>query len=142
MQRSEGGALGIGGSNSFLSTRSQGNLLTRTTAILAAVFFLTSLGLTFLGRFHETPSSILDNVSTTTTPAPAPTQTPPAPQNQGGGAAGTGSADSVEGLMQQLGKAAETSSGAPAADAAPASGGTPAATSAAAPATPPVPSSQ
>ena len=49
MQRSEGGALGIGGGSNFLSTRSQANVLTRSTAILAAVFFATSIGLTLLG---------------------------------------------------------------------------------------------
>ena len=41
LQRSDGGALGIGGSNAFLSTRRQGNVLTRATGILAAAFFIT-----------------------------------------------------------------------------------------------------
>ena len=38
MQRSEGGALGIGGGGNFMSARAQGNVLTRATAILAAAF--------------------------------------------------------------------------------------------------------
>ena len=51
LQRSEGGALGIGGGGgggSLFSARGVGNTLTRTTAILAVVFFLTSIGLTIL----------------------------------------------------------------------------------------------
>jgi protein translocase SecG subunit len=50
LQRSEGGALGMGGSNSgggnLFSARGVGNALTRTTAILAACFFLTSISFT------------------------------------------------------------------------------------------------
>ncbi|HZP21334.1 MAG TPA: preprotein translocase subunit SecG [Bauldia sp.] len=82
LQRSEGGALGIGGQNAFLSSRAQGNVLTRSTAILAAVFFATSIGLALLSRFEEKPSSILDtvNVPAATAPvAPAPATTPAAP---------------------------------------------------------------
>ena len=77
MQRSEGGALGIGGGNNFLSTRSQANVLTRSTAILGAVFFATSIALTVLGRFSEKPSSIIEQV---TTPPAAPAA-PAAPAN-------------------------------------------------------------
>jgi preprotein translocase subunit SecG len=51
LQRSEGGALGIGGgggAGSLFSARGVGNTLTRTTAILAVIFFITSIGLTIL----------------------------------------------------------------------------------------------
>jgi protein translocase SecG subunit len=49
LQRSEGGGLGIGGgSGGFMTGRGQANLLTRATAGLAAVFFITSLLLTVL----------------------------------------------------------------------------------------------
>lgn len=51
LQRSEGGGLGIGGGSgmgSFMSARGTANLLTRGTAILAACFFVTSLGLAIL----------------------------------------------------------------------------------------------
>jgi preprotein translocase subunit SecG len=50
LQRSEGGALGIGGGNagSLFSARGVGNTLTRTTAILAVIFFITSIGLTLI----------------------------------------------------------------------------------------------
>ena len=72
MQRSEGGALGIGGAGNFLSTRSQGNVLTRTTAIMAAAFFVTSIMLTLLTRFGEKPASILENVRSGQAPVSAP----------------------------------------------------------------------
>ncbi len=61
LQRSEGGALGIGGGGNFMSGRSLGNALTRTTAILAGMFFLTSIGLTLLSS-SEKNSSVLDSV--------------------------------------------------------------------------------
>ena len=52
LQRSEGGALGIGsgggGGGNLFSARGVGNALTRTTAILALCFFITSIGLTLI----------------------------------------------------------------------------------------------
>ena len=80
LQRSDGGALGIGGSNAFLSTRGQGNVLTRATGILAAAFFITSIALTVLSRLTAPPSAILDTVptvsnSSTTAPTAAGTAT-------------------------------------------------------------------
>ena len=63
LQRSEGGALGMGGGGSGLgglfSARGAADTLTRTTAILATLFFLTSLGLTLLS-LHGRPQSVLD----------------------------------------------------------------------------------
>lgn len=62
LQRSEGGALGIGGgggSGGFTS-RGSGNVMTRITAILATLFFLTSITLTIMGNYGG--SSILDRV--------------------------------------------------------------------------------
>ncbi len=51
LQRSEGGALGIGGSGGgMMSSRAAGNLLTRVTAILATVFFITSLVLALMAN--------------------------------------------------------------------------------------------
>jgi len=54
LQRSEGGALGMGGGGmgGFMTSRSTANLLTRTTAVLAACFMLTSLTLAVLAS-HE-----------------------------------------------------------------------------------------
>ena len=63
LQRSEGGALGIGGGggmSGFLTGRGTANLLTRTTTILAALFILTSLVLARLAGGDRVPRSILD----------------------------------------------------------------------------------
>lgn len=66
IQRSEGGGLGIGGGSGFMSARGAANALTRTTAILAALFFVTSLGLGLLSRYQAKPSDILNQLPTTT----------------------------------------------------------------------------
>ncbi|MGM4909730.1 preprotein translocase subunit SecG [Rhizobium sp. 768_B6_N1_8] len=85
IQRSEGGGLGIGGGSGFMSARGTANALTRTTAILATLFFLTSLGLGILTRYESRPTDILnripatsgqgngilDSLGGTNTPAPA-----------------------------------------------------------------------
>ena len=67
IQRSEGGGLGIGGGSGFMSARGTANALTRTTAILAVLFFITSLGLGLLARYEARPTDILDRLPTTTT---------------------------------------------------------------------------
>jgi preprotein translocase subunit SecG len=65
LQRSEGGALGIGGSGagggSLFSARGVGNGLTRLTAILAVCFFITSIALTVLASRTGTTKSVFDN---------------------------------------------------------------------------------
>ena len=80
LQRSEGGALGIGGGgmSGFMSGRSSANLLTRTTAILAASFIGTSLLLAILATQQSAPRSFLDQPAAST-PAPAPEPEPAAP---------------------------------------------------------------
>ena len=65
IQRSEGGGLGIGGGSGFMSARGTANALTRTTAILAALFFATSLGLGLLTRYESRPTDILDRIPAT-----------------------------------------------------------------------------
>ncbi|QBR70315.1 preprotein translocase subunit SecG [Beijerinckiaceae bacterium] len=62
LQRSEGGALGVGGGGGFMTGRGQANVLTRLTAILGALFFATSLGLTVLARLNQGPETILQSV--------------------------------------------------------------------------------
>ena len=64
MQKSEGGALGIGVSQeSFMFSRSAGNFMTKATAIVATLFIICSLGLTIISRADLTPtSSVLDIV--------------------------------------------------------------------------------
>lgn len=67
LQRSEGGGLGIGGGSGFMTARGAANALTRTTAILAAAFFATSLALSLLARYGERPIDILDRLPQTET---------------------------------------------------------------------------
>ncbi|WP_174801815.1 preprotein translocase subunit SecG [Martelella limonii] len=62
IQRSEGGGLGIGGGSGFMTARGTANALTRTTAILATLFFVTSLALGILARYQGNPSDILDRI--------------------------------------------------------------------------------
>ncbi|WIJ23589.1 preprotein translocase subunit SecG [Devosia sp. RR2S18] len=101
LQRSEGGALGIGGGGGggLMTARGSANLLTRTTAILATLFFATAIGLTILseldrgtsgileraaqGQDGAAPTSVLDALNslqgTETLPVPA-AETPAAPE--------------------------------------------------------------
>jgi len=77
LQRSEGGVLGSGGSTSnFLTGRGQANALSRATAILAGLFFATSLLMSILAGWSRAPRSILTNT-------PASSQNTPAPVGQG-----------------------------------------------------------
>src|SRR5690349_184780 len=79
MQKSEGGALGIGGGMSnFMTGGGTANVLTRTTAILAACFMLTSVLLVILPRLGTQAPSIIPE-SSTTLPLPTPVA-PAAPQ--------------------------------------------------------------
>lgn len=63
IQRSEGGGLGIGGGGGtgggFFTARGTANVLTRATAILAVLFFITSLSLTIVAGWNRAPRSIL-----------------------------------------------------------------------------------
>jgi preprotein translocase subunit SecG len=68
LQRSEGGGLGLGGGggggvSGFMTGRGQANALTRATAILAAMFFLTSLVLSVMASQNRGPRSIFDNAA-------------------------------------------------------------------------------
>jgi preprotein translocase subunit SecG len=61
LQRSEGGALGMGGGPSgFMTARGAGNLLTRATSILAVAFFVCAIGLTIAGNFARGSRSVID----------------------------------------------------------------------------------
>ena len=79
MQKSEGGALGIGGGgmSNFMTGRGSANVLTRTTAILAACFMLTSVLLVVIPRLGTQAPSIIPETSTQV-PVPVPTPTAPA----------------------------------------------------------------
>ena len=84
IQRSEGGALGMGGGPSgFMTARGAGNLLTVTTWWLAGAFFACAIGLTILGNIERSRSSIVDaddigELIAPTTPG-APAADPAAP---------------------------------------------------------------
>jgi preprotein translocase subunit SecG len=82
LQKSEGGGLGVGGGAGFMSSRGTANLLTRTTAILAVGFFLTSLLLSWLASYNRTPSSIIGAPASQSQPAGGPT--PVTPPTSGG----------------------------------------------------------
>ena len=73
MQKSEGGALGIGVSQeNFMFSRTAGNFMTKATAIVAPLFIICSLGLTIISRGELTPtSSVLDTVEEKTEDMPS-----------------------------------------------------------------------
>jgi preprotein translocase subunit SecG len=94
-----GAAFGSGSSGSLFGAAGSANFLSRTTAILAAVFFLTSLGLTYLGMSHTKAGGVqgvmqdvpvtkaVEGAPPATTPAPAvpaPATTAPAPASKAG----------------------------------------------------------
>ena len=63
LQRSEGGALGLGISqDNFISSRSASSFLTKTTAILAALFIITSISLTVISKEEFSSTSVLEKV--------------------------------------------------------------------------------
>jgi len=73
MQKSEGGALGIGVSqDNFMFSRTAGNFMTKATAIVATLFIICSLGLTIISRGDLIPtSSVLDTVEEKTEDMPS-----------------------------------------------------------------------
>jgi len=82
LQKSEGGGLGVGGGAGFMSSRGTANLLTRTTAVLAVGFFITSLFLSWYASYDRKPSSIIGTPASQSQPAgPA---SPVAPPTSGG----------------------------------------------------------
>jgi len=73
IQKSEGGALGIGVSQeSFMFSRSAGNFMTKATAFVATLFIICSLGLTIVSRGDLAPtSSVLDTIEENTEDTPS-----------------------------------------------------------------------
>ena len=72
MQRSEGGALGIGVSQeNLMFSKSSGNFMTKATAVVATLFIICSLALTIISRGDLAPtSSVLDTVEEKTEDTP------------------------------------------------------------------------
>jgi len=77
VQKSEGGALGIGVSqDNFMLSRSAGNFMSKATAVVATLFIICSLALTIISRGELTPtSSVLDIIEEKSS------DTPTIPQN-------------------------------------------------------------
>jgi preprotein translocase subunit SecG len=84
LQKSEGGGLGVGGGAGFMSSRGTANLLTRTTAVLAVGFFITSLFLSWIASYDRKPSSIIGGTPASQSQPGSPA-TPAPPLSQGGG---------------------------------------------------------
>jgi preprotein translocase subunit SecG len=101
LQRSEGGALGVGGGGGFMTGRGQANALTRATAILAGLFFVTSLSLSIIASYNRAPKSILP----TNVPAGQTTNAPPVP--------GGSPLDQLKRLEEQRNSAAPAAPAAP-----------------------------
>ena len=63
VQKSEGGALGLGASqDSFISSRSASGIITKVTAIIATLFIITSVSLTIMSKEEISSSSVLEKV--------------------------------------------------------------------------------
>jgi preprotein translocase subunit SecG len=87
LQRSEGGALGMGGGGgAFLSARGAGDLLTRTTAVLATLMFLISIAITLITGHNTNAGSVADRADALNLPA---AQAPQQQQPSASGAAPT-----------------------------------------------------
>ena len=73
MQKSEGGALGIGvWQENLMFSKTAGNFMTKATAVVATIFIICSLGLTIISRGELTPtSSVLDTVEEKTEDTPS-----------------------------------------------------------------------
>ncbi len=98
LQRSEGGALGMGGGGGMMSGRGSANLLTRMTAWLAAAFFAVGFFLTLLAAPSTRPRSIFEPPQA---PAAQPGAQPPAQPSPPGGQGGGGTVK-IEGGMPVL----------------------------------------
>jgi preprotein translocase subunit SecG len=117
IQRSEGGGLGIGtsqGMGSFMSGRGTANLLTRTTAVLAVIFFALAMVLAALNKGGSGGGSILDTIPASR-PAPPPTGAPLTVPSTPGTAAPTPPAPSTGGTAAPAGGTAPAAPSGPSA---------------------------
>ena len=73
LQKSEGGALGLGVSqDSYISSRSAGSFLTKTTAVIAALFIITSISLTIMSKEEFSSTSVLEKIEEEKEDSPEP----------------------------------------------------------------------
>lgn len=75
-----GAAFGSGASGTVFGARGATSFLTRTTAVLATVFFLTSVALTYIAAHRPERGSVTDTISTPERTAPEPPSDAPVPQ--------------------------------------------------------------
>jgi preprotein translocase subunit SecG len=75
-----GAAFGSGASGSLFGSSGSANFLSRTTAVLAAVFFLTSMGLTYVTGHKPQSTSVMEGHKTEQPAAPSPPSAPPQTQ--------------------------------------------------------------
>jgi preprotein translocase subunit SecG len=88
-----GAGFGAGASGTVFGARGSASFLSRTTAVLATLFFLSSLGLTYLFSRQTAPTSVVDTVEQT---VPAPVTTPGLPALPGATAPAAGTAPAVD----------------------------------------------
>jgi len=93
LQRSEGGVLGAGGAGGFMTGRGQANALSRATAILGTLFFVTAILMSIIASWSRAPRSIIDSAAPASSSSTAPKTAPSSlldqlkqMQNQSGGA--------------------------------------------------------
>jgi preprotein translocase subunit SecG len=80
MQRSEGGGLGVGGSSSgFMTARGAADFLTRSTAVLGALFVILSISLAAYAGVQRQPAKVDTSLAKTLAPPSAPTPAPTVP---------------------------------------------------------------
>ncbi len=82
-----GAAFGSGASSTVFGSRGSASFLSRTTSVLAILFFANCLLLAFLGSQRTAPTSLLHHLSEESAPAPASTDAPPVPPAAAGGSA-------------------------------------------------------
>jgi len=73
-----GAAFGSGASGSLFGASGSANFLSHTTAVLATIFFVSTLALTYLGSYHAKPSAGVLGAVATAPVAPAPAGASPA----------------------------------------------------------------
>jgi preprotein translocase subunit SecG len=96
-----GAAFGSGASGSLFGAVGSANFLSRTTAILATIFFLTSIGLTFFGTLHGKPQGVMEQgVMEKTVPPPKASDVPAPSSGEVPGTPATGTAPSPAGTSK------------------------------------------
>src|SRR5574340_1649512 len=121
-----GAAFGGGASGSLFGASGSANFLSRTTGILAAVFFATSVALTWFASQHGTPVGVMEKAAAEQTAVPVPVAPASRPTDAAGKAAPSGATAQPSGASQVPGASPSAGGGASGGTAAPAPGRAPA----------------